>query len=122
LLVLASDDEGFPNVLLEAMAARTPVITTPAGDAAFLVKDGDSGYLTPFNDAAAIAARMVELAESPRLCAALAAAGRRRVEQQYSLERLSDHLFKIYRDLAERRHDRRLLQALSLRTNPVGVH
>jgi len=40
LLVLSSDYEGFPNVILEAMAARLPVVTTPAGDASLVVQHG----------------------------------------------------------------------------------
>src|SRR5258706_15129835 len=80
MLVLSSDHEGFPNVLLEAMAARLPVITTPAGDAGLVVQEGITGYVLPFDDIDAMAERMVRLAKSPDLRHTLGEAGRRRVE------------------------------------------
>ena len=55
MLVLSSDHEGCPNVVMEAMAARRPVVTTPAGDAGVLVEDGVSGYVVPFDDVEAMA-------------------------------------------------------------------
>ena len=66
MLVLCSDDEGFPNVILEAMLARLPVITTPAGDSDLIVENEINGYVVPFSDTCAMAERMVRLAESPR--------------------------------------------------------
>ena len=67
MLVLSSDHEGCPNVVLEAMAARRPVVTTPAGDAGDVVEEGVSGYVVPFDDVEAMASRMVRLAEFPEL-------------------------------------------------------
>jgi len=109
MLVLSSDHEGFPNVLLEAMAARLPVITTPAGDAGLVVQEGITGYVLPFDDIDAMAERMVRLAKSPDLRHTLGEAGRRRVEHLYGFEGLAERLLSTYRAIAEAYNDYRLL-------------
>jgi glycosyltransferase involved in cell wall biosynthesis len=47
ILLMCSESEGSANVLLEAMAARLPVVTTPAGDAEYTVKHNHTGFLVP---------------------------------------------------------------------------
>jgi len=100
MLVLCSDDEGFPNVILEAMLARLPVITTPAGDSDIIVENEVNGYVVPFSDTCAMAERMVRLAESPDLRRQLGEAGRQRVERHYAYESLAYRLMHIYRKVA----------------------
>ncbi|MCI0551027.1 MAG: glycosyltransferase [Anaerolineae bacterium] len=107
-----SDHEGFPNVLLEAMAARLPIITTPAGDASVVVQDGVTGYMVPFDDVEGMAERMVHLAKSAQLRRQLGEAGRRRVEQHYSFDGLADGLLSIYRHIAVEQNDRHVLNFL----------
>ncbi len=107
MLIFCSDDEGLPNVLLEAMAAGLPVITTPAGDAGFVVQDGVTGYVVPFDDSNMMAERMVRLAKSPSLRRKLGEAGRRRAAN-YDFERLSDRLLWVYRQIARRSANRRV--------------
>jgi glycosyltransferase involved in cell wall biosynthesis len=119
MLVASSDHEGCPNVVLEAMAARRPVVTTPAGDAGVVVQDGTTGYVVPFDDVPAMADRMVRLAESPELRRKLGEAGRRRVEVDYGYDGLAGRLTSIYATIATRqgRHD--VLAALDrLETTP----
>ncbi|HET7564456.1 MAG TPA: glycosyltransferase family 4 protein [Gemmatimonadaceae bacterium] len=113
MLLVTSEHEGFPNVILEAMAAGRPVITTPAGDAGVVVEDDATGYVVPFDDVSAMAERMVRLARSPRLRGALGAAGRARVERCYSFDRLAASLLDTYRDIAEHHHHRRVCDALA---------
>src|SRR6185503_2113503 len=55
--VLSSKAEGFSNSILEYMAAGRPVVVTNVGGAAELVTEGETGYLVPSGDDAAMAAR-----------------------------------------------------------------
>lgn len=105
-LVSSSDHEGFPNVLLEAMAARLPVITTPAGDAASVVLPGVTGHVVATDDVRQMAERMVFLASTPAVRQAQGLAGRRRVEHMYRDEALADHLFAAYAVAGGRRGQR----------------
>jgi glycosyltransferase involved in cell wall biosynthesis len=55
-LVVPSTYEGFGMVIVEAMSQRLPVVSTPVGCAPALVRDGETGLLTPPRDADTLAA------------------------------------------------------------------
>lgn len=113
MLLSCSDHEGFPNVVLEAMAAHLPVITTPAGECPALVRDGENGYVVPFDDPDALATRMVHIARAPALGRRLGQAGRELVEELYTPATLSARMVDIYARAA--RHQGRV-RALALVT------
>jgi glycosyltransferase involved in cell wall biosynthesis len=100
LFVLSSEYEGLPNVVVEAMAAGLPVISTPAGDAPVVVQHGETGYVIEMNDVQGMANRMVQLARSPALRKQLGEAGRKRVEQEYNYESLPHRLTTIVYNFA----------------------
>ena len=100
MLALTSDHEATPNVILEAMAASLPVITTPAGDARTLVRDGTRGFVVPFNDVPALADRLRRLCADAELRHDLGRAGREFVQREHSPARLRNVLLDAYRDLA----------------------
>ena len=112
ILVHTSLHEGFPNVLLEAMAASLPIITTPAGDAARVVQDGDTGYLIPFRDPDALTKKLIRLANNPDLRFRMGSTGRERVEEKYSFEQLLPNLMAIYTKVAQDTGNQRVLCAL----------
>ena len=99
MLVLTSDYEGAPNVILEAMACGLPVVSTRVGAASDFIVDGETGFLTDARDVEAIADRIVRLASEPELRRQMGSAARARVEAQYSLSLLRDNLLGLY-DLA----------------------
>lgn len=113
LLILTSDDEGMPNAVLEGMAAGLPVLATPAGDTPEIVLDGRTGWIVPFGDAAALAARMVELCASPEIRASLGRAGRELVTARYGKARMTQRALEIYREIADRKGGRLLRSALA---------
>lgn len=96
MLVNTSDHEGFPNVILEAMAAELPVIATPAGDTPAVIEEGRSGFLVPFEDVGGMAERMLRLAFSESERRRMGRAGRRRVERDYPYATLAERLSSIY--------------------------
>jgi glycosyltransferase involved in cell wall biosynthesis len=90
IFVLSSRIEGFPNVLIEAMALGRPVV---AFDCTFgpaeIVRDGVDGLLVPVGDVDALAAAIVRLLGEPDTRAAL---GRRAVEvrERFALPAILD--------------------------------
>jgi glycosyltransferase involved in cell wall biosynthesis len=84
MLVLPSLTEGLPNVALEAAAAGVPVVATAVGGTPEVVVNGQTGFLVPRADPNRLAARMSDLLMRPNWARAFGAAGRRRVEDQFS--------------------------------------
>ncbi|MEM9381309.1 MAG: glycosyltransferase, partial [Planctomycetota bacterium] len=102
LLLLPSRWEGMPYVVLEAMAASLPVVATPVDGARDLVADGETGYLARAIDPDAIAdaLRRATLAGDARR-RALGAAGRRRMEEGYTVEAMVAGLDAVYAEARE---------------------
>ncbi|HVH20206.1 MAG TPA: glycosyltransferase, partial [Myxococcota bacterium] len=99
VFVLPTWREGFPNVVIEAMAAGLPVVATPVGAIAEAIEDGTSGLLVPVRDAAALEAALRRLIEDAALRHALGAAARARVESVFAFEAVVARLAAIYDEL-----------------------
>jgi len=95
VFVLPSLSEGLSNTLLEAMASGLPVVATRVGGNPELVEEGRSGLLFNPRDADALGRVLLRLADVPALRRELGAAARRRVLDEFSLERM----FSVYREL-----------------------
>jgi starch synthase (maltosyl-transferring) len=86
VLVQASHWEGMPNAVLEAMAARRAVVGTAVEGTEDLVVPGETGWLVPPRDPAALAHALEEAAEDPDRCRRYGQAGRLRVEREFTLD------------------------------------
>ena len=98
-LLLTSANEGTPVVAIEVLAAARPVVATRAGGTGTVVRDGESGYLEPIGDTAALAARLATLARDPALRARMGERGAEDVRARFAVGRMADEVEAIYRRL-----------------------
>ena len=95
VFVMASFAEGVPVVLMEAMAAGTPVVATRVAGVAELVADDVSGLLVAPADPEALAAAVARLLADPDLRRRLAVAGRDVVDREFNLRHESARLVAV---------------------------
>ena len=89
--------------LLEGMASGLPLVGTTVGEVSTLVHEGQTGLLVPPDDPARLADAILELLRAPERRAAMAAGGRRLLNEQYSAIRMTADYLHVYAEaLAER--------------------
>jgi glycosyltransferase involved in cell wall biosynthesis len=108
-LILPSFSENMPVVIMEAMALGRPVISTYIAGIPELVVPGETGWLVPSSDEAALAEAMREVLTAPvEQLAAMGAAGRARIVENHDV-------------LKEAKKLKSLFETAHEKDNPVGV-
>ena len=98
--VLTSRSEGFPNTVVEAMAAGRPVVATRVGGVPDAVRPDVTGLLVPAGDVAALAGALEQLRQSPTLARRLGEAGRTVARAEFSEKVVLERLMTLYEELA----------------------
>jgi colanic acid/amylovoran biosynthesis glycosyltransferase len=89
-------NEGIPVSLIEAMSYGVPVISTNAGGTPELLRNG-AGLLVPDKDPKALAAAIQTLYKDPAYAEAVGEAGKKRVEEEFNVERIVKQLLELWR-------------------------
>ena len=95
----SGDKEGIPVVLMEAQAMGLPVISTWHSGIPELVRDGKSGFLVPEKNVEALVNRLEYLIQHPEIWPSMGFQGRKMVEENYDLKKLTNRLIHIYKRL-----------------------
>ena len=105
LFVCPSRHEPLGNVILEAWASGAPVLSTATAGGSELIEPGVDGALVPVGDVAALARGIGELlSRPPEVLARLAAAGRARVEHEFSESAITERYLDLYQRLHRSGH------------------
>ena len=105
--VLCSLSEGFPNSVVEAMAAERPVVATRVGGVPDAVVDGETGLLVPPRAPGELAAALDALLADPERRARMGAAGQRRARELFHASSVVPRLEALYERLLAERTSRR---------------
>ncbi len=99
IFILTSLWEGLPNVIMEAMCARLPVVATDVGGVSELISPGENGFLVPPNDINSMVRDINKLIDSAKLRSDFGLSGRSKIERQFSLKNTYDLYSSIYDEL-----------------------
>lgn len=99
IFVLPSLWEGFPYVLLEAMALERPVVATDVGGCPEVVSPGETGLLVPPHRPDRLAAAILELLEDRERASRMGRAGARRVRREFDLDTMIGSHATLYQEL-----------------------
>jgi len=102
IFLLPSVEEGIANVVLEAMAYGTIVITTDCGGMMEAVQDKKNGFIIPMRSSQAIADKITEVAAlDKKQLSIIAAAARRTIEDRFVSARMVGDMTKLYKSVLE---------------------
>jgi glycosyltransferase involved in cell wall biosynthesis len=96
VLLLTSEREGLPNVVLEAMARGKTVVSTPVGGIPAVIDDGETGLLVPIGDVGATRAAVERALGDAELRKRIGAAARERVRAYCSWDRVAELTLQVY--------------------------
>jgi glycosyltransferase involved in cell wall biosynthesis len=96
------DRDGLPNVIQEALALGTPVVSTDVTGIPEVVRHGETGLRVPQHDPSALAAALERLLADAALRVELAARARRFMEAEFNIHRNTSHRREIFRAPAPR--------------------
>jgi glycosyltransferase involved in cell wall biosynthesis len=95
VFVLASEIEGLPLVVLEAMSESVPVVATDVGGMPEAVVDGETGFLVPTGDAGALTTAIARILDDPAVAMRMRQAALARYERRFTMARM----LEAHRDL-----------------------
>lgn len=102
VVVLPSETEALPTVLIEAGGCGVPAVATDVGGVADVIEDGITGLLLPIGDGRQLVAHLLRLLDDSVLRMTMGAAARARVEQRFDMHRWAEQLKQVYAGAADR--------------------
>lgn len=97
--VLSSKAEGFANAILEYMAAGLPVVATEVGGVREAIIEGETGYVVPSGDDAAMAARLIQVLSDDEKAREMGARGKKIVREKFASEHHLRNTLELYDEL-----------------------
>lgn len=93
--VLPSYREGTPRTVLEAMACGRPILTTDANGCRQTVREGETGYLVPVRNSAALAEKMKAFIKQPEMISQMGQKSAEFCQQQFDVQKVNEKMFEI---------------------------
>ncbi len=98
IFVMSSEKEGLPLAMLQAMATGVPVVATRCGGPQEVIVEGENGLLVDTHAPADLANALHTLAADPFMADKFRAAGRRTIEERFTIDRMIEGYTSIYQE------------------------
>lgn len=105
IFVLPSLWEGLPLVILEAMAARKPIVATDVNGIVEIIESGKDGFLVPPKNSGALSSALIQLLDDKELCNRLISNAYKKVERDFNISKMIMETENIYKKLLLKREN-----------------
>ncbi len=102
VLLICSDHEGIPMVMLEAMALGVVVVSRKVGGIPEVIEDGVTGILVPSKDPEELGRACLSIFERPRVHADITEAAREEIHRKYSADSHANTVLELYKSISRR--------------------
>ncbi len=102
VFALSSLSEGMPVTVLEAMAARLPVVATKVGALSELVDEGLTGFLVEPKEPEAMAEKLTKFMDNPELGRSFGVQARRKVEREFNIDLMLRRYAELYTSVLQK--------------------
>jgi glycosyltransferase involved in cell wall biosynthesis len=102
LFALSSESEGMPNVVLEAMAASLPIVSTNVGDVKLWIKNNKNGFVVEKNNPFAFAEKLCFLVKKTHIARIMGQKNTELAAKEFSTKKLEKELVEIYYSIGEK--------------------
>ena len=102
ILLICSDHEGIPMVMLESMVLGVPVVSRKVGGIPEVIRDGVNGILVSSDRPEDLGRACLSIAKQPRLQADLTQAARDEIQRRYSAEKHARTIVELYQTICRR--------------------
>jgi glycosyltransferase involved in cell wall biosynthesis len=96
IIAPSSDRDGIPNVILEALLHRLPTVATDVAGIGEVIRQGDTGFLVPQRDPAALAEAILKLIQDRKSALEMAARGQELVKEQFDPEHCHRQVLQLF--------------------------
>lgn len=97
LLIISSNTEGLPMVLLESMSRGIPAVSTDVGAISTVITHNENGYLIDVGDVASLSDIVRELILNPKVLSSWKKASYDLIKQEYSIQQIAQSYSKLYK-------------------------
>jgi glycosyltransferase involved in cell wall biosynthesis len=102
IMVSSSRTEGLPMAILEGMASSLPIVATAVGEVPTVVLDGSTGVLVPPENVVELASAIEKLLKNRAEQTRLGTAARKRIEDEFSADRMTADYLRVYQQAVAR--------------------
>jgi glycosyltransferase involved in cell wall biosynthesis len=103
VFVMPSSHEPLGNVILEAWSVGKPVISSRSEGPLWFMRDGENGLLADIGDADGFASALMKIRSSPALAAKLVAGGSKTLNEQFSINGVTDAYLRLFSESLSQR-------------------
>lgn len=104
IFVIPSHGEGFPNSMLEAMAASLPIIATPVGAIPEVIQHEEQGFIVPVNNVKELRARLKQLATSKKLQQQMGKQSYQTAMEKYEINTMFARFERVWSMVIQNKH------------------